>query len=293
MFVYAPSPVHGVLKLFAMPPQDLSPEPWVPATCASYQSTSWDLDEAWKAITDLANSYAPGVLEQVEQSLATEKGEGLKFKDDLIAPLGKRISTVSDFKKPVTDASQRAVIAIALDDPKAAQTTLNKIFDLARATPKQRSFQGTTIYDFELPAEMAQGGISGPIGLAIAKDHLFISFEPTLLEQILRGGYPALAESAAYQAVSKHFPSQASFLGFDRPDDGARAFYGMLANEQFRAALDQMRPSPDAPSLGEVLDPKLLPEFGVIEKYLSPRGGFGVQAEDGAVFTQFTVKQSH
>ena len=119
---------------------------------------------------------------------------------------------------------------------------------------------------------MAQSGITGPIGLAIAKDHLFISFEPTLLEQILRGGYPALAESAEYQAVSKHFPSQASFLAFDRPDDGARAFYGMLGNEQFRAALDQMRTAPNAPSLGEVLDPKLLPEFSVIEKYLSPRG---------------------
>jgi hypothetical protein len=293
MFIYAPSPVHGVLKLFAMPTQDLRPEPWVPASVASYQSTSWDVDAAWNAITELADSYAPGVLDQVQQNLATPNGGGLKFKDDLIAPLAKRITAISDFKKPVTEVSQRAVIAIALDDPKTAQNTLNKIFDMVKATPKQRPFQGTTIYDIEIPAEMAASGLTGPIALAIAKDHLFISFEPTLLELILRGGYQALSENADYQAVSKHFPSQTSFQGFDRPEEGARAFYGMLGNEQFRTALDQMRAAPNAPSLGEVLDPKLLPEFSVIEKYLSPRGGFGVQGEDGAVFTQFTIKKGH
>ena len=289
MFIYAPSPVEGVLKMFSMPAQDLRPEPWVPATVAGYQSTSWDLDAAWKAILELADTYAPGVMDQVEQGIAGA-GDGLKFKEDLIAPLGKRITTLSDFKKPITEESQRGVIAIALDDPKTFQNTLNKIFALANASPKQRSFQGTNIYDFDVPAEMAEQGVTGPISLAIAKDQMFITFEPSLLEQILRGGYPALAESPEFQAVSKHIPSQTSFLAFDRPEDGARSAYSMLGSDQFKAALQQGAPG-DSDVIGELFDPKLLPDFSVIAKYLSPQGGYATQGEDGVLFTRFTVKK--
>ena len=292
MFVYAPSPVQGVLKMLAMPTQDLSPEPWVPGTVASYQATSLDLDATWKAITELADTYAPGVLDQVEQGLAAGNGGGLKFKDDLIGPLGKRITVVSDFKKPITEASQRGVVAVALDDSKAFQNTLNKIFELAGATPKQRSFQGTNIYDFDVPPEMAQQGITGPISLAIAKDQLYVAFEPTLLEQILRGGYTGLAENPEYQAVSKHFPAQTSILSFARPEDAARSAFGMLGSDQFKAALQQSNPGDSGP-IAELLDPTLLPEFSVIAKYLSPQGGFGIQGDDGVTFTRFTVKKGH
>ncbi len=68
--------------------------------------------------------------------------------------------------------------------------------ELAGAAPKKREFQGTTIYDFELPnlpAAAAAGGnvqlgARGPVSLAIAKDTLFLTSDTTLLEQILRPG---------------------------------------------------------------------------------------------------------
>ena len=286
MFVYAPSPVQGILKLLAMPVQDLTPAAWVPATVASYQATSLDFDAVWKGIAELADTYAPGVLEQVEQGLAGN----LKFKDDLFGPLGKRITTISDFKKQATEGNQRGVVAIALDDAKTFQNTLNKIFDIAGAAPKQRSFQGTTIYDFDVPPEMAQQGIEGPISLAIAKDQLFVAFEPTLLEQILRGGYAGLAENPDFLAVTKHVPSQTSLLSFARPEDAARSTFGMLSSDQFKLALQQTNQG-DAGPIAELLDPKLLPEFSVIAKYLSPQGGYGIQGEDGFTFTRFTVKK--
>lgn len=293
-YVYAPSPVQGVLKLFSMPAVDLRPPAWVPSTVASYGAFSWDLDELWKSLTELIDQFQPGVIEQVEQSLAEAAGgEGLSIEKDIFGPLGKTIIAISDFKKPVTEQSQRALVAIGLDDDNGAQSTVNKIIEMAKAEPKKRPFQGTTIYEFELPPEAAQTGLTGPICLAIAKDHLFVGTEPTLIEQVLRGGGTSLTESAEYQEVSKHFPSTASVLSYERPEDQAQAFYSMLDNGQLKMAFEQMRAqNPDAPPIEELFDPELLPDFEVVQKYLSPGGSYGVMGEDGIVFTSFTLRKT-
>ena len=54
--VVAPAPLTGLLKAFSLPKVSLRPEPWVPASIATYQSFSWDLDNAYTALNDLANS---------------------------------------------------------------------------------------------------------------------------------------------------------------------------------------------------------------------------------------------
>lgn len=291
MFIYAPAPRKGVLKLFQMPPADLKPESWVPASVASYASYSLDWEAMYAAAGELADQFAPGVLEQMEKTLADQEG-GLNIKTDVLGPLAKRVTAIQDYKKPVTETSQRMVIAIALDDAKAMQSTMNKMLDLANASPKKRTFQGETIYDFDLPPEAAQGGLTGPISVAIAKDQLLISIEPTLLEQVLRGGGPTLAESAEYEAVRTHMPERVSIMSFARPEEAVQVLYGMMGGEQFKMALDQMRSQApaDAPDFSQLFDPKLLPEFEAIKKYLAPGGSYGVPDEDGVTLTQFTLK---
>ena len=78
--------------------------------------------------------------------------EPLKFKQDIFDPLGDRITIISDFKKPIKEDSQRMLLAVALEDTKAFQNTLNKLIALTGGQPKKREFQSTTIYDFEMPA---------------------------------------------------------------------------------------------------------------------------------------------
>ena len=200
-FFLAPTPVQGLLKVFSLPPVDLRPEAWVPASVASYQSLSWDLDNAYNAINDLVNKFQPGMLNVLEQQLAgPEGGQPLSFQKDLFGPLGDRITMISDFKKPIKEDSQRVLVGVALEDAKAFQNTLGRVMELAGAAPKKREFQGTTIYDFDVPVpnlpNNPDGGnlqtLKGPISLAIAKDTLFVTTDTTLLEQILRpGGGPA------------------------------------------------------------------------------------------------------
>jgi hypothetical protein len=302
MFIYLPQPAQGLFRLFPMPKTNLKPEPWVPASVASYQTYSWDLDKAFVALNDLANMFQPGVLNVLEQQLVGPNGgEPINFKKDVFDPLGNRVTLIGDFKKPIKEDSQRMLLAVKVDDAPTFQNTLNKLISIAGGAPKKREFQGATIYDFdmpELPNANAPGqvqGIKGPIGVTVFKNTLFVSSEPTLLEQVLRGGGPALADSPAFQAVAREMPTQSSSLSFVKPEESARLSYDMIKSGQFEKALAGAAAGagPAVAKLGQIIDKDKLPEFSVFSKYLSAGGGYSVSEDDGMTFTSFTLRKSN
>jgi hypothetical protein len=306
MFVLAPGPAQGLLRIFKLTPASLRPEPWVPASASSYESISWDLDEAYNAINDLANTFNPGLLDVLAQQLAGPNGAPINFKKDIFGPLGNRITVISDFKKPagnqdkdVLEDNQRTLIAIALSDAKAFQNTFNRVLELAKANPKKREFQGTTIYDFEIPNPGNAGGpkmnIQGPISVSIAKDTCFVSFEPTMLEQVLRGGGPRLAENAEFQAVAREIPEHTSTLSYAKPEEAIRQFYDLVKSGKLQDAVEKagMAGGPDVPKFGKLIDKDKLPEFSVIAKYLSSSGGYGIMDDDGFFSTHFTLLKAN
>jgi hypothetical protein len=298
--IYAPGPKQGLLKIFSLPPVSLRPESWVPATVASYQTWSWDLDNAYTAINDVVNMIQPGMLQVLEQQLVGPNGgEPLKFQTDIFGPLGDRITLVSDFKKPVKEDSQRMVLAIALEDPKAFQNTLNKLIGIAGGNPKKREFQGTTIYDFEIPEVPNNPNLGnarqfkGPISVTVAKNTVFVSSEPTLLEQILRGGGSSLADSPDFQAVAKEFPDKESTLSFVRPEEQARLSYDMIKSGQFEKGLQgaAFAGGPDLSRFAKLIDKDKMPDFSVFAKYLSPGGRFSEMSDDDLSITGFTLRK--
>jgi len=304
-------PPQGLIKVFRLPKVTIQPEPWVPASVASYQSISWDLDQAYVALNDLANVFQPGVLQVLEQQLVGPNGgEPLRFKQDIFDPLGDRISIISDFKKPVTEDSERMLLAVVLEDSRALQNTLNKLIALTGGQPKKREFQGTTIYDFEVPdmpnpnaGAGAGGGRAGaggnlkprgPISVAIAKETLFLSSESTLLEQVLRGGGPALADSPDYQAVAKEIPAKVSSMTYVRPEEQARITYDMIKSGQFEKALQgaAVAGGPDLSRFAKLIDKDKLPDFSVFAKYLSQGGGYGIMEDDGMMLHRFILRKA-
>ncbi|MDR3636426.1 MAG: hypothetical protein P4L84_21665 [Isosphaeraceae bacterium] len=294
----APAPAQGVLKVFQLPKVELKPEAWVPATVSTYQTISWDLDGAFTAINDLANMFQPGLLNVLEQQLVGPNGgEPLSFQKDVFGPLGDRITILTDFKKPISEDSQRNVLAVALEDPKKAEDSFKKLVETLNASPKKREFQGTTIFDFEvgeLPNANGQNmKLKGPISLAFAKNMLFVASDSSLLEQLLRGGGTPLAESSAYQAVAKEFPDKACTLSFARPEESARISYDLLKSGQFEKALQQaaVAGGNNAPKLDNVIDKNKLPDFSVFAKYLSPGGSYSLSDDDGLVMTSFTLRK--
>ncbi len=321
-------PAQGLLKAFRLPEVALQPEPWVPASVASYQSISWDLDNAFVVLSELANLIEPGLIDAIQQQLVDpEGGKPLEFKQDIFDPLGDRITIVSDFKKPITENSRalrlaltlkdsdtvgfslgqsddaRMLVAVALEDSKTFQNTLNKLLGLTGAQPKKREFQGTIIYDFDFDISprtrednegvKTAGRISGTISMAIAKETLFLSVEPTLLEQVLRGGGPKLADSEAYRAFVKELPNRVSSLSYVRPDEQARLTYGMIKNGQFETPLQgtAVRVGPDLLLFTQLFDPKTMPAFSVFAKHLAQAGRFSESTEDGLTITGFSLRK--
>ena len=298
--VYAPGPQTGLLKAFKFPGVDLKPEPWVPAGVASYESFSWDLDTAYGAINDLAGAFMPGGLDNLEKALVPPGGgEPLSLKRDVFGPLGNRITVVGDFKKPITEDSQRVLVAVAVQDAKKFQATLGKILALAKAKPKTREFQGTTIYDVEFDrpappgAAIAGAGMKGKFSLAVAKGTLFAGTDPALVEQVIRTGGPALADSPGYQAVARQFPEQTSLVAYQRSEEQARLIYDLVKSGKFQKALQgaNMAAGPGADKAADFIDPDKIPDFSVFAKYLAPAGSFGTQDEDGVTVTRFTLRK--
>lgn len=310
-FVYAPGPLAGLLRMFSkFPKNQLRPEPWVPATVATYRSINFDFDNSFLALNDFADQLVPGLLQNLQRELVPPGGNNaaaFDFQRDLFKPLGNRITIISDFKKPITENSQRNLLAIPLDDPKAVQSSLNKLVEATGSNTRKREFQGTTIYDVDVPegqiqqnapppaaaAAAAAASPQGPISYAIAKDTLFISQESTLLEQVLRPGAPALADSPAFQSVVKHLPAQSTSISYQRADEQARAIYDMLKTGQFQTALDAANPGGDGLKVTNFFDPARLPDFAVIAKYMLPGGGYSTTDADGAFITQFALRNAN
>ncbi|HMB02154.1 MAG TPA: hypothetical protein VKP69_00260, partial [Isosphaeraceae bacterium] len=194
------------------------------------------------------------------------------------------------------------LIGVALEDAKAFQNTLNKLITLGNGAPKKREFQGTTIYDFDVPNLPNANGVNGPnnvrqfkgpISVSVAKNTLFIATEPTLLEQVLRGGGAALADSSSFQAVAREVPGPVSSLSYVRPDEQARISYDMIKSGQFEKALQGAATAggPDMAKIGKLIDKDKLPDFSVFAKYLSQGGSYGVMEDDGLTITGFTLRK--
>jgi hypothetical protein len=301
-FFLAPKPVQGLLKIFSFPTIAIRPEPWVPGNVASYQSFSWDLDNAFEAINEIINQFNPGILALVEQQLVGPNGgEPLSLQKDLFGPLGNRITLVTDFKKPIKEDSQRMLLGVALQDAKVFQNTVNRLFEIAQSTPRKRDFQGTTIYDVELPNINPNGGGGNgqlrSISFAIAKETFFVTTDTTLLEQVLRPGNTLLGDNAGFQSVVKEIPERVSGMSFARPDESARLTYDLFKSGQIDKAIQQAMggrapQQGQIPPIGKILATEKLPDFSVFAKYLAIRGSYSVMDDDGFIMTGFTLRRS-
>src|SRR5262249_41168894 len=80
----APAPARGIVKVFRFRKVNLRPESWVPASVATYQTWSWDLDNAFTAINNLVNMIQPGALQILQQQLVGPNGgQPLDFQKDI------------------------------------------------------------------------------------------------------------------------------------------------------------------------------------------------------------------
>ncbi len=303
-FVLAPKPVSGLLKIFSLPSISMRPESWVPATVASYQSMSFDLDNAYTAINDLVNKFQPGMLNILEQQLVGPNGgQPLSLQQDIFGPLGDRVTLITDFKKPIKEDSQRVLMAVALEDAKAFQGTFGRILEMTQAAPEKREFEGTTIYEFQIPDAPNVGvaggpqvqAIKGPVVVAIAKDALLVTTDASMMEQVLRKNDAPLAESSAFQTVIKELPEKVSGMTFVRPDEQARLSYDLIKSGQFEKAFQTAAQGARGAGdfFNKLIPAEKMPDFSIFARYLSLGGSYSVMDDDGFLMTGFSLRKAN
>ena len=305
-FFLAPKPVHGLAQDLLVPAGRLRPESWVPATVASYQSFSWDLDNAYDAINEIVNKFQPGMLNLVEQQLVGPNGgQPLSFQKDFFGPLGDRITLISDFKKPIKEDSQRMLLGVALEDAKAFQNTLNRIFEIAQGDAAEAGVPGhddlRRRHAQHAQSQRRQGAQRSRVRSASRSPRIRSSSprDTTLLEQILRPGNAPLDENAGFQSVVKEIPERVSGMSFVRPDESARLIYDLVKSGQIEKAIQQAMgghaaapAAATAPRSARSSPTRSSPTSPSFAKYLSLRGSYSVMDDDGFIMTGFTLKRS-
>lgn len=89
--------------------------------------------------------------------------------------------------------------------------------------------------------------------------------------------------------------AEASFVIFNRPEEGIRLLYGMANSPELRSRMRSAAESNPALRVFGVLDDALndnpLPPFAVLAKYLAPVGAMMTNDETGIHYMEFSLRR--
>ncbi|MEM7456305.1 MAG: hypothetical protein AAF456_18300 [Planctomycetota bacterium] len=125
------SPRNGVLEMLALKPGHYEPEPWIPADCARYVTTVWDIPkmmEELEKVVDLATgegTFREGLESQVNDNL------GIDLEEDLLYALSGRITNCSWVEAPARFNSETNIFSMEIKDKERFEETMEVLMDLA------------------------------------------------------------------------------------------------------------------------------------------------------------------
>lgn len=297
------SPLFNLLK---MPAKPIKPETWVPADTVGYTSFNWDVDTFYDTLVGMINAVQPGAMEQVEAMLAGPDPNNplLNIKNDLIGPLGNRISVVTDYIVEDNTPNPRILLAWELENSAKLTELFDRLMALAGgALPLEtKSVNGNTVYTFPLgdlvAAQMPEGQMPfklGVFGFTITKTHLMLATHVELLDKCLNSSGGGLAEAEHYKMLAAKMPAEVSLLGITRTDEEAKASWGYIKSgklaELLRSGLEaQPDVGPYLSSIVDALDGSNLPEFEKVAKYFVPSGSYAIMDDKGIIYKSFVPK---
>lgn len=296
-----------LFNLFKMPAKPIKPEPWVPADAVGYTSFNWDVDTFYDTLVGMINAVQPGAMEQVEAMLAGPDPNNplLNIKNDLIGPLGNRISIVTDYIVEDDTPNPRLLVAWELENSAKLTELFDRLMALAGgALPLEtKSVNGNTVYTFPLgdllAAQMPEGQMPfklGVFGFTITKTHLMLTTHVELLDKCLNTSSGGLGETETYKMLAGKMPAEVSMMGISRTDEEARASWGYVKSgklaELLRSAMEsQPDVGPYLSSIIDALDGSNLPEFDKVAKYFVPTGSYAIMDEKGLIYKSFAPKR--
>ena len=294
-----------LMSLFNMPAKAMKPESWVPEDIVSYSSMNWDVDLFYTTLSNLVNTVSPGMMAQVEVIGPDPANPILDIKNDLIGPLGNRITFLGDMTDEGPVPTSRMLIAWQLDDSRRLQALIDRALALAGgALPlEEKMVKGNKVYTFPLgdllANQMPDPSMTipvGTVGFTVTATHLYLASHVEILDRVLNAEGLALGESTGYRMVASKFPSTTSMIQYVNAAQQMRSTWQTVKSGQLATLLKQsLSQQPQAEvmlgGIVEALNGENLPDFGAIEKYLRPSGSYGIMDERGIRIFQFTLKQ--
>lgn len=150
--VYAPGPFEQSMKMLVLPNRDdFSPQDWVPRDIATYTTLYFDIlnafDHFGPLFDELVGQGTKGAWEETKKGLKEDPhGPQIDLRKDLIEHLGQRVSMLTDYRLPITTASERLLFAIEVKNVEAVALAVEKLFK-NDPTIKLRKIAGHDIWE--------------------------------------------------------------------------------------------------------------------------------------------------
>ena len=290
-FVKIDRPSTALLKVFELTEGEQTPPEWVSADVAAYQSFTWAVDDAYKAVEGLLDQFQGrgATQRQLDDLRDAPGGPGLHIKDDVLDQMEGTIRSLSIPAKgtKTSDLTPQdlaklggsQVFAIRLKRTHNMGEVIAKLAENQPGQLESRDFRGTTIYEFEADSDDGAAVVGG---VAVANEHLIIATDVTSLENIIRGGGEGLAETDAYKKATDGFPSEAAAVSFNNGAAQLENIYELARNGAFDDMIRDAADDSDEVSADDVLGIlRDLPAFADIKKYFGYNGSYTTVEDDG------------
>ncbi len=330
--VYAPKPFQKSMKLFLLPNRGASqfaPEPFVPRDVATYSVVYFDLLNGFDNFGPLYDEVQgdTGLWDQTIKGMIEDPdGPKIDLRNELFVFLGDRISLLTDYKLPITAASERLLFAIPAKDPKAVAKALEKLSKRNRGM-KRHEYRGAIIWETvprpRKPRPKSTLGKAPALkpnldedegseekekllpyaALTVAFGHLLIASHYDFLLKVLAPRNPAdtLAQDVDYRIVDevtrKLYPGPYSVRTFTHSDQEYRATYELIRQGKMpesETVLGRLLNRWFNPQRSETprkpqINGSRMPDYEIVRRSLAPGGNFGVTEENGWFFKGFML----
>jgi hypothetical protein len=290
-----------LFNLFRMPTKPLRPEEWVPQDVSGYSTFNWDVDLFYDTLSNIVNGVAPGALASADAAAAMIGGDPnnpviRSIKDDLIGPLGNRITLLTDLVESEGLPASRILVAWELDNGEKIARILDALMNSfgPAVQAERKSVKGGTVHI--IPGPPIPGLPPMRFAFTATKRHLLFTTHVELLDKVLTAeGRPGLSESEDFRRLAGRFPAQVSGISYNRAEAEFRALWRMVKSGQLSQMLQAgLAQDPNAQAalggLVEAFNGKNLPEFDSIRKYVKSTGGYAVMDDQGLKLVSFSVK---
>lgn len=281
----------AILDLLSMPADAHRPEPWIPPTVVAYFSCQWDLGKFYDKLMEILARKDPRLPLMIDGIAAGEDPNQplVRIKEDLIGPLGNRVTVASDLAQIEGRHVPRTLLAWELDEGPAFQAFLGRVMDRGLGLWLETKKVGNrTVYMYNAGA-LQQGRPPGqmPLGVVaftMTDTHFLLATHVELLDQVLGFQGAGLAENPAYQQVAQRFPARTSAISFVRDDEQARLSWDRVKSGDLSRILDQVVKDEGKQLLAgliRALDGSNLPAYEEVKKYFHLSAGHVVMDERG------------